>query len=175
VRAADIDETPARGENADVLVSRLAMGKASAIADGLRNSLVASESKEVWVLGSDTVVAINNIILGKPASKQDALRMLSLLSNCTHQVMTAVALVSVSTPVTQLTALSVSDVEFGAISADEIERYWASGEPCDKAGAYAIQGCAARWVKRIAGSYSGIIGLPLYDTRQLLQQAGFSC
>lgn len=160
---ADIDETPRAGEQPDALVKRLALAKAQHIA----RQLVAG-----WVLGADTIVVIDNHILGKPTSQEDALRMLLLLSGRTHQVMTAVALVNVGDSNHYTEALSISEVEFGEISQQEIIEYWISGEPQDKAGAYAVQGRAACWIKRINGSYSGVMGLPLYETGQLLHHAG---
>lgn len=121
------------------------------------------------VLCADTTVALGRQILGKPASKADARRMLQALSGQRHQVLTAVALAHRG-QVWQ--ALSRSEVEFGPWSAADIRRYVDSGEPMGKAGAYAIQGAAGLFVKRIRGSYSGIVGLPAYETAQLLRAAG---
>jgi septum formation protein len=121
------------------------------------------------VLCADTTVALGRQILGKPASKADARRMLQALSGQRHQVLTAVALAHRG-QVWQ--ALSRSEVEFGPWSAADIRRYVDSGEPMGKAGAYAIQGAAGLFVKRIRGSHSGIVGLPAYETAQLLRAAG---
>lgn len=121
------------------------------------------------VLCADTTVALGRQILGKPTSKADARRMLQALSGQRHQVLTAVALAHRG-QVWQ--ALSRSEVEFGPWSAADIRRYVDSGEPMGKAGAYAIQGAAGLFVKRIRGSYSGIVGLPAYETAHLLRAAG---
>ena len=121
------------------------------------------------VLCSDTTVALGRTIYGKPADAADALRMLSELSGKTHRVLTAVALGYGDTTVQ---AVSESKVTFTAMSAAQIEDYVASGEPMGKAGAYAVQGAAAAYIARIAGSYSGIMGLPLFETAQLLHQLG---
>ncbi|MBX3620363.1 MAG: septum formation inhibitor Maf [Rhizobacter sp.] len=120
------------------------------------------------VLCSDTTVALGRRILGKPADAADAARTLALLSGRTHRVITAVA---VATARREALAVSVSHVRFDTLSAAQIEAYVASGEPFGKAGAYAIQSGAAAWIAHIDGSYSGIMGLPLYETAQLLRQA----
>ena len=121
------------------------------------------------VLCADTTVALGREILGKPASKSDARRMLQALAGRRHQVLTAVA-VAHRGEVFQ--ALSRSQVEFGEWSAADIQRYVDTGEPMGKAGAYGIQGLAGLWVKRISGSYTGIMGLPVYETAQVLHAAG---
>ncbi|MDY0748232.1 Maf family protein [Paucibacter sp. R3-3] len=118
------------------------------------------------VLCSDTTVTIDGRILGKPADAGDAFAMLSLLSGRTHRVMTAVA---VGSSERREAAISISEVDFAPVSAAEIQRYVDGGEPFGKAGAYAIQSQAAAWISRIAGSYSGIMGLPLFETAQLLR------
>lgn len=117
------------------------------------------------ILCADTTVAVGRRILGKPADDDDARRMLSLLSGRTHQVLTAVA---VRRGTRSRLALNVSKVRFRPLKPSEIDAYVASGEPHGKAGAYAIQSAAAAWIDRIEGSYSGIMGLPLYETAQLL-------
>lgn len=122
------------------------------------------------VLCSDTTVALGPQILGKPEDAGDARRMLASLSGCTHRVLTAVVL---GTPRVQRAALSVSRVTFAPLSARQIAAYVASAEPMGKAGAYAVQGGAAAWIEKISGSYSGIMGLPLFETAQLLRQAGW--
>lgn len=122
------------------------------------------------ILCADTTVAVDDLILGKPADEADARRMLSLLSGRTHRVITAVA---VADATRRAAALNVSQVEFAPLSASQIERYVASREPFGKAGAYAIQSQAAAWIVKIAGSYSGIMGLPLFETAQLLDKFGF--
>jgi septum formation protein len=122
------------------------------------------------VLGADTEVVLDDRIFGKPKDAADAVRMLTLLSGRTHQVLTAVALCWEGNTVAEI---STSSVTFRAIERDEIERYVATGEPLDKAGAYAIQGRAATLVRRIDGSHSGIVGLPLYETATALAGIGF--
>ncbi|MCY1294743.1 Maf-like protein YhdE [compost metagenome] len=120
------------------------------------------------VLTSDTTVCLGGRILGKPDDAADAQAMLAALAGCTHRVLTAVTVVST---LGMHHALSVSEVTFRPMQPDEIARYVASGEPLGKAGAYGIQGRAAEFVERIAGSYSGIMGLPLFETAALLRQA----
>lgn len=122
------------------------------------------------VLCADTTVALGRTILGKPDNAQDAARMLQLLSGQTHRVLTAVALHHDGR---STAALSVSRVRFAPLSPAQIEAYVGSGEPLGKAGAYGVQGAAAAFIEHIAGSYSGIMGLPLFDTAQLLRNAGF--
>jgi septum formation protein len=179
IRVADIDETPRVQESAQAMVQRLALAKAIAVAKKLQTELSGPDQKNSWVLGADTTGSIDNTvtlkkeILLKPTSKSDAFRMWNLMANRTHQVITAIALTNVATTAKYFQALSISDVTFGDISAEEMEKYWESGEPRDKAGAYAIQGYAACWVKRFSGSYSGIVGLPLFETKQLLEKAEF--
>ena len=122
------------------------------------------------VLGADTEVVLDGASFGKPEDVADAVRMLALLSARTHQVLTAVTLCWEQQTMTEI---STSAVTFRAIGRDEIERYVATGEPFDKAGAYAVQGRAAAFASRIEGSYSGIMGLPLYETAQALARIGF--
>lgn len=122
------------------------------------------------VLCSDTTVALGRAIYGKPADAPDARRMLGELAGRTHRVLTAVA---IGTPRRREQALSVSRVTFAAISRPQIAAYVAGGEPVGKAGAYAVQGRAAAFISHIAGSYSGIMGLPMYETAQLLSSFGF--
>ncbi len=121
------------------------------------------------VLCSDTTVALDGVILGKPADAQDAARMLALLAGREHEVLTAVA---VGTGRHRMARLSVSRVRFAPMTPAHIDAYVASGEPVGKAGAYGIQGLAAAYVERIEGSYSGIMGLPLFETAALLREAG---
>lgn len=154
-----IDESVISGETPAAYVSRLAMAKARAGAVAIAGRLP--------VLGADTTVVLEQHILGKPESKSHFLQMLSQLSGRSHQVFTAVAVVSGEH---QLQALSCTEVWFRNISAAELEAYWQSGEPADKAGGYGVQGQAARFVERINGSYTGVVGLPLCETDRLLQQ-----
>ncbi len=123
------------------------------------------------VLCADTSVAIGRMILGKPIDSKDAARMLALLSGRTHRVLSAVALHSQGT---SAAVLSVSSVRFAALSAARIDEYIATGEPLGKAGAYAVQGRAAAFISRLGGSYSGIMGLPIFECAQLLRAAGFA-
>ena len=122
------------------------------------------------ILCADTTVALGRVILGKPEDARDAQRMLAMLSGQTHRVLTAVA---IQNGRRRLAALSVSRVTFGAVSRKDIADYVASGEPLGKAGAYAVQGRASAFIEHMSGSYSGIMGLPMYETNALLQQAGF--
>lgn len=121
------------------------------------------------VLGADTEVVLEDTIFGKPKDAADAIRMLMLLSGRTHQVLTAVALTWEQNTVAEI---STSDVTFRKLERDEIERYVATGEPFDKAGGYGIQGHAAVFVESIRGSYSGVVGLPLFETAALLTRCG---
>jgi septum formation protein len=123
------------------------------------------------VIGSDTAVVLGDEIFGKPRDEGDALGMLARLSGRTHQVLTGVA---VWDGQAMRCALSSTDVRFREIGPDEALAYWHSGEPADKAGAYAIQGRGGVFVENIAGSYSGVVGLPVYETMALLQEAGIS-
>ena len=122
------------------------------------------------VLCADTTVALGRSILGKPDDARDAERMLAMLSGTTHRVLTAVALQHGRR---RHAALSVSRVRFAPMTGKQIARYAESGEPLGKAGAYAIQGAAAAFIEHISGSYSGIMGLPMFETARLLRQAGF--
>jgi septum formation protein len=164
VRPVDIDERIQPGEAPAQYVRRLAIAKAETLWSRLM------EQDRQPVLGSDTSVALANEILGKPADRADGLQMLKRLSARTHQVYTAVALRHAAGCETRL---SVSEVTFRALSRTEMEAYWRSGEPVDKAGGYAIQGQAALFIERIAGSYSGIVGLPLFETAELLHMIGY--
>jgi len=119
------------------------------------------------VLGSDTVVVLDNDVLEKPDNFEDSLAMLSRLSGRKHQVMTAVTVVSGDKHASELV---ITDVWFKPLNNEEISQYWQSGEPCDKAGSYGIQGIGGRFVSRIEGSYHAVVGLPLYETDQLLKE-----
>ena len=164
---AEVDETPQPGEAPDAYVLRLARGKAKAGWDHLS----VERSPPHPVIAADTTVAVDGRILGKPGSDVEARAMLSALSGRTHQVFTAVAVASTSGIGV---ALSVSSVTMREISNDEVGRYVALGESGDKAGAYAIQGHAAMFIERIEGSYSGVMGLPLFETANLLTAAGLT-
>lgn len=164
VRPVEVNERPASDEPPADYVRRLAVLKAKTLWEQ------QGEGEGYPVLGSDTAVAIGAEILGKPADEADCLRMLRRLSGRTHQVFTAVALCRAGRCDAKV---SVSDVTFRQLSDGEIQAYWRSGEPADKAGGYAVQGLAALFIERIAGSYSGIMGLPLYETAQLLEAIGW--
>lgn len=160
-RPAAIDETPRPGETPAGYVERMARAKALAVA-----------GPGAVVLGSDTAVVLDGRVFGKPADRADALAMLAALSGREHAVMTGVAVVANGGT---LYRLSENRVRFRAVDATEAAAYWDTGEPCDKAGGYAIQGLGAVFVERITGSYSGIMGLPLFETAALLRLAGIPC
>ena len=164
-RGADVDETPLAGEAADAYVLRIARAKAAAAMLQIARRNLAQQP----ALAADTTVVCDGAIIGKPADAEDAARMLAHLAGREHRVLTAIALARRDEVEARL---SESSVEFRALAADEIRRYVATGEPLDKAGAYAIQGRAAAFVKRISGSYSGIMGLPLAETAELLARFG---
>jgi septum formation protein len=157
-----VDEAHLPGEVPAVYVERLARAKALA-------GLAAAGAGPV--LGADTAVVLDDAVLGKPADRDDALAMLARLSGRSHAVLTAVALATADAIACRL---SVSHVTFRALSRHEIEAYWTTGEPADKAGGYAIQGRAALFVTRLEGSYSGVVGLPLFETAELLREAGLA-
>ncbi len=164
---ADVDETPFAGEPVERYVERLALTKADA---GFRR-LLWRHLPQRAVLAADTTLELDGEIIGKPASADDARRILERLSGRTHRVLTAVAICDGART---RSVVSTSQVQFRTLAEAEIRHYVASGEPMDKAGAYAIQGHAAIFVQSIAGSYSGIMGLPLYETAQLLESFGYS-
>ena len=159
----EIDETPLDGETPAAYVERMARAKAEA---GWRRMLQRN-LPPAPVLAADTTVALNQEIFGKPRDRAEAAEMLAALSGKRHEVLTAVAL---KNPDQLESALSTSEVQLKEMSAEEIAQYVASGECDDKAGAYAIQGRAARFVIELRGSYSGVMGLPLYETSQLLDK-----
>jgi septum formation protein len=164
--AAPIDESVLPGEAADLYVQRLALAKAQT---GLAT---LSNPADAVVLGADTAVVVDGQILGKPVDQADALAMLQLLSGREHQVLTAVALANDQRSDVRLIS---SAVHFRQISSSEAHTYWASGEPQDKAGGYAIQGLAAVFVNGMRGSYSAVVGLPLCETAALLAEFGIPC
>ncbi|MBW0146893.1 Maf family protein [Marinobacter arenosus] len=160
VQPADVDETPRPGEPPEHYVERLARDKALA---------VSGSSPGVLVLGSDTSVVLNGVILGKPANRDEAVETLLTLSGATHQVMTAVALAEDDRCQSRVV---ITEVTFRSLSRAEIEAYAASGEPMDKAGSYGIQGLGGIFVSKLRGSYSAVVGLPLLETAALLADAG---
>ncbi len=162
----DIDESPFPGEAAERYVERLALTKAEA---GLRR-VFWRKLPHRPLLAADTTLSLDGQIIGKPVSADDAHAILARLSGRSHQVLTAVA---VSNGSHIESRVSVSEVRFRALGSEDIREYVASGEPMDKAGAYGIQGLAAIFIEEIRGSYSGIMGLPLFETAQLLETFGY--
>jgi septum formation protein len=165
-RRRDLVEAPKKDEAPVDYVKRIARSKAAV---GWHRML-RRQLPPRPVLGADTEVVLDGAIFGKPADAPDALRMLGLLSGRRHEVITAVA---ISWDGQIVRAVSRSEVTFRKLAREEIERYVATGEPFDKAGAYAIQGRAGAFVSRLAGSYSGVMGLPLYETADILARIGF--
>ncbi|MFO1425057.1 MAG: Maf family protein [Candidatus Competibacteraceae bacterium] len=161
----DVDETPRLGETPDAYVVRLALAKARAGCATLGRRLPAP------VLGADTAVVMDDAILGKPRDRAEGLTMLALLSGREHRVLSAVAL---AVPTRDAVRVQESRVRFRALTPAERAAYWDSGEPLDKAGGYAIQGRAAAFVAELRGSYSGVMGLPLFETAELLRAFGIS-
>ena len=167
--SAAIDETPLLNEAATAYVERLAREKARA---GYKHVMVSPPDDAFCVLGADTAVVLDGQILGKPVDEADALAMLMALSGREHEVLTAIALIDVTRCETRVVR---SAVRFRNISTQEAARYWASGEPLDKAGGYAIQGLGAVFVSGLEGSYSAVVGLPVCETAELLGHFGIPC
>lgn len=161
VQAVDVAEVPEPGERPLAYVTRVARAKAEA-------GLQAAGRAGLPVLAADTAVVVDGCILGKPAGRAQAMAMLGRLSGRSHRVYTAVALLHGEIE----TAVSVSKVTLRRIDAGERAAYWATGEPADKAGGYAIQGRGAVFVERVVGSYSGVMGLPLFETGAMLAAIG---
>ncbi len=159
VSGVEIDESRLGNETAEHMVLRLAAAKAAA----------AKVAQSHRVIGADTAVVLDGEVLGKPRDQNDAVAMLLSLSGRRHRVLTGVAL---GGPDGVESSLSSTDVIFREISRDEALAYWQSGEPRDKAGAYGIQGLGGAFVEAIEGSYSGVVGLPVYETAELLRNAG---
>lgn len=157
-----INETPRANEAPDLYVQRLAAEKSR-----LCN---VSVNPVLPVLAADTTVVVDGQILGKPKNKADGLAMLTLLSGRTHEVYSAISLRGKR----HWQALNRTEVTFKTLTEEEMQLYWQTGEPVDKAGGYAIQGFAAGFIENIAGSYSGVMGLPLYETAQLLAKEGIN-
>jgi septum formation protein len=160
VVGADIDESVRSGEAPRDYVLRMARQKALTVRE---------RGESLPVLAADTTVVLDNIIYGKPRDRDDGLAMLGRLSGRTHEVLTAVALAHLSEVTLRL---SVSTVRFRELSLEERAAYWDTGEPRDKAGGYAIQGAAAVFIDSLSGSYSGVMGLPLFETGELLRAVG---
>ncbi len=160
VSAAEVDEHCSAPASSAVRI--LSARKASAVRNTVRDR---------FILAADTLVELDGVALGKPSSPEEAAAMLRRLSGRTHQVHTGVTVISPSGEL--LTDADTSDVTFGSIPEPEILAYVRSGEPLDKAGAYAVQGRASLWISRLEGSYSSVIGLPLFLVRSLLLRAGY--
>ncbi|WP_347988873.1 nucleoside triphosphate pyrophosphatase [Methylomonas sp. AM2-LC] len=160
IQVVDIDETPLLGELPLRYVQRVAAEKSAAC--------LAVMNQKLPILSADTSVVCDGMILGKPDNEQHAVELLSRLSGRTHQVYSAISLRGNQ----HWQAVSISEVRFRMLSQDEIIAYCHTGEPLDKAGAYAIQGLASIFIESITGSFSGVMGLPLFETAQLLAQQG---
>ena len=160
-----IDESIRPNESPDVYVVRVAAEKAAAAL------LDPARKLQLPVLAADTAVVCDGQVLGKPSSLQDAMLTLGLLSGRSHQVLTAVVLADTQQCVQTLVSTTVT---FRTIQEEEMAAYWATGEPCDKAGAYGIQGLGAMFVSHISGSYSAVVGLPLFETLGMLAEFGIS-
>ena len=167
--SAAIDETPLPNESPVAYVERLAREKARA---GREQLLMSPPASAFCVLGADTTVVLNERILGKPVDEADALAMLMALSGREHEVLTAIAILDEGRCETRVVR---SSVRFRNISKQEASLYWASGEPRDKAGGYAVQGLAAVFVSGLNGSYSAVVGLPVCETAELLGHFGIPC
>jgi septum formation protein len=168
VVGAHIDETARLDEGPRDYVMRMAREKALAV----RGQIESKGGKRLPVLAADTTVVLDEVIFGKPKGRADGLAMLGTLSGRTHEVLTAVAL-SVGEDVS--VSVSTSQVRLRPLSLEECAAYWETGEPLDKAGGYAIQGRGAAFIEWLSGSYSGVMGLPLYETAELLRGAGVPC
>jgi len=164
VRSQDIDESILSGERAEDYVMRMAREKAESALGSLR---IDEANSEKLVLAADTSVVCDADILGKPLDESDAVGMLMRLSGREHRVLSAVTVASQNR---QRTELSETRVRFRKIGVEEAQMYYQSGEPIGKAGSYAIQGYAAVFVEQLSGSYSGVVGLPLFETAQLLSE-----
>ncbi|MGJ0427740.1 Maf family protein [Methylobacter sp.] len=160
VNPIDLDETPHINESPLDYVKRVAAEKSAAC--------VAQVGVSVPVLAADTAVVLDDLIMGKPKNQQDAIAMLTQLSGRTHQVYSAISLRGRE----HWQAVSITDVTFRPLTEQEMLAYWHSGEPADKAGSYAIQGMGGIFVASIKGSFSGVVGLPLFETAELLAKQG---
>ncbi|AEA96411.1 Maf family protein [Alteromonas mediterranea] len=167
IQPADIDESPRLNETPLSLVSRLAAEKGLAVKAKLASKQTLTD--DTVILASDTLIAFNGQSVGKPENKADAKRILTMLSGNTHEVLTAISVLNNTRQQTQVITTSVT---FAALTNEQITAYWETGEPADKAGSYAIQGIGGEFVVSINGSASAVIGLPLYETRQLLNEFG---
>ena len=167
----DIDESPLAGESPSELVQRLALEKAMCCKSRLARVSADAQTTQIpahYILGADTIIDLDGQALGKPHSKDAALTTLQALSEREHYVHTGVAIVAMETDLAE-SVLVTTTVEFGRVSESDALSYWDSGEPAGKAGSYAIQGRGARFVSKLSGSYSNVVGLPLYETVALLR------
>jgi septum formation protein len=172
VTPGNIDERMIPGEDRREYVLRISKAKAEAVLRGLRRAEGASEdSGRLWVLAADTIVVIGETVLGKPVDAPEARRMLGLLQGRRHQVITGVCLLDAAGVVASLDAVA-SDVWMRPLGEEEIEEYVRSGEPFDKAGGYAVQGLAGRFIQRVEGSFSNVVGLPLEKVTEILARHG---
>jgi septum formation protein len=172
IQSANIDESRCIGETPSSYVNRLAVEKASAVFEQQSNA-----QKSFAILAADTIVVQGETIFGKPRDKTHAFEIWQQLANSQHNVMTAVCLLvhdNIHGKLQPSVQTVATMVEFGAISDQQMHQYWATTEPADKAGAYAIQGLASAWVKLIHGSYSNVVGLPLRETNLLLSGVGLN-
>ena len=164
VIAVELDEEPLGNEPPEAYVLRVARDKARA------GRALLGSAPRVPVLAADTAVVIDDRILGKPRTREEAAAMMQRLSGRTHRVLSGVALADGQ----ERQALSVSEVTFRVITPEEARAYWETGEPADKAGGYGIQGLGALFVSELRGSYSGVMGLPLFETAGLLSEVGIA-
>lgn len=162
----DVDEARLPGEAPSAYVMRLAEKKAQAA----QRTISCKRKPEAPILAADTAVVLEDDILDKPPDRTAGIALLQRLADRTHQVLTGLYLIHEHGT---HTALSTTEVRFGPLAARECEQYWDTGEPPDKAGGYAIQGRAAAFIAEIRGSYSGVVGLPLYELKQLLNKIGW--
>jgi septum formation protein len=176
VEATDIPEVPEPGEAPRAFAERLALQKATAgWAQWAAKASPSGMQRECtpWVLGADTIVVVDGEILGKPRDAEDAARMLGMLSGRTHEVVTGVALYTVTWNVRAYAVQSeTTRVTFSELRDEDIALYVSTGEPMDKAGGYGIQGIASRWIPRIEGDYSNVVGLPVALVWRMLQERG---
>lgn len=163
VAPSDVDEDHRNGEAPDSLVCRLALAKAAEISE---------RNPDFWVLGADTIVVIDGVILGKPGDEEEARSMLTRLAGRTHEVFTGYAIVNAQYPQKTTVRHVRSEVYIRELSPDEIADYVSSGEPMDKAGSYAIQGIGSGIVQQVFGSYTNVVGLPLCEVARDLKELG---
>lgn len=177
-RPVSVDESPRPGETPEALVARLAWRKAQRCLQlAGQAGEYPSAGNAVVVLGADTVIDLDGEVLGKPASRSDGLAMLKRLADREHSVLTGVCVLGACSgastgPAERHDVCVGTRVRFGSVSDQDAESYWETGEPAGKAGSYAIQGIGAQFVAYLSGSYSNVVGLPLYETHRLLRQAG---